>query len=101
MFNIFKKGNGKEGNVPENNSGGLPELLKFMVTRLVDNPDDVAVREIEGDRSTILELTVNDSDMGKVIGKKGRIIKSLRIVVRAAAVHDGRSVSIELAQAKQ
>jgi len=96
VFNLFKKANGNEKEAPVAKQDGLPELLKFMVTSLVDNPDDVEIKEIDSDRTTILELKVNESDMGKVIGKKGRIIKSLRIVLRAAAVHDGKSVSIEL-----
>ena len=97
MFNLFKKGNDKKA-VDEGNGKqeGPSELLKFIVTRLVDYPDDVEVREIDGERNTILELKVNEADMGKVIGKKGRIIKSLRIVVRAAAIHEGKSVSVEL-----
>ena len=97
VFNIFKKG---KDNISEDDPGevpgGLAQLLKFMVVRLVDNPDDVNVKEVQGDETTILELRVNEEDMGKVIGKKGRIIKSLRVVVRAAAIHDGKSVSIEL-----
>ncbi len=101
VFNIFKKGPGPNGeekaeSASESASGALADLLKFMVVKLVDNPNDVEVREVQGDRTTVLELKVNESDMGKVIGKKGRIIKSLRIVVRAAAVHEGKSVSIEL-----
>jgi len=96
VFNIFKKGdNGGEEKAGQEDSG-LAALLKMMVERLVDNPEDVAVREVSGDASTILELKVNEADMGKVIGKKGRIIKSLRIVIRAAAVHEGKNVSIEL-----
>ena len=96
VFNLFKKDNGKTEVAATKEPDTLTDLLKFMVVRLVDNPGDVEVKEIDGDRSTILELKVNEEDMGKVIGKKGRIIKSLRIVLRAAAVHDGKSVSIEL-----
>ena len=106
VFNLFKKGNGNPEPkavagtdvVPKAGTGDLSELLRYMVVRLVDNPDEVEINEIDGDRATILELKVNESDIGKVIGKKGRIIKSLRIVLRAASVHDGKSVSIELAK---
>jgi predicted RNA-binding protein YlqC (UPF0109 family) len=97
VFNLFKRekqSSGEEKTEPATNS--IAELLKFIVVRLVDNPDDVDVSEVEGERNTILELKVNDEDMGKVIGKKGRIIKSLRIVLRAAAIHEGKSISIEL-----
>lgn len=97
MFNIFKKTTDVE---VESKNGealdGPAALLKLLVEKLVDNPGDVKVQEVEGDRSTILELRVNEDDIGKVIGKKGRIIKSLRIVVRAAAIHEGKNVSIEL-----
>jgi len=97
VFNIFKKGPSPNGEEKvESASGALADFLKFMVVKLVDNPNDVEVREVQGDRTTVLELKVNESDMGKVIGKKGRIIKSLRVVVRAAAVHEDKSVSIEL-----
>lgn len=114
VFNLFKKGNGSPDPnkgagkvaptvaepeaVPRAGTSDLSELLKYMVVRLVDNPDEVEINEIDGERATILELKVNESDIGKVIGKKGRIIKSLRIVLRAASVHDGKSVSIELAK---
>lgn len=97
MFNIFKRNNGSttEQEV-KSEHGNIAELLAFIVKRLVDNPNDVQIREIQGERSKVLEIKVNESDMGKVIGKKGRIIKSLRIVVRAAALQAGQSISIEL-----
>ena len=63
---------------------------------IVDNPDDVSIEKIDNDRSTTLKLKVNEDDMGKVIGKKGRIIKSLRIVMKAAAVQDDKAVSVEI-----
>jgi len=97
VFNLFKREKQQNGEVGTDEAQSkITELLKFIVTRLVDNPDDVEVKEVEGERNTILELKVNEEDMGKVIGKKGRIIKSLRIVLRAAAIHEGKSISIEL-----
>ena len=97
MFNIFKRDSGDNSHqaapVPKE---GLAGLLQMMVEKLVDHPDNVVVTEVQGEASTILELRVNEEDMGKVIGKKGRIIKALRIVIRAAAIHDGKNVSIEL-----
>ncbi len=97
VFNLFKREKQSNGEgKPEPAANSIADLLKFIVVRLVDNPDDVDVSEVEGERNTILELKVNDEDMGKVIGKKGRIIKSLRIVLRAAAIHEGKSISIEL-----
>jgi predicted RNA-binding protein YlqC (UPF0109 family) len=100
VFNIFKKGDGEEKEkaeaAVEKSREGVAGLLQMMVEKLVDNPDDVVVTEVDGETSTILELKVNEADMGKVIGKKGRIIKALRVVIRAAAVHQGKNVSIEL-----
>lgn len=101
MFNIFKKNSGKNnGQKDAPAKENVASLLEFIVKRLVDSPEDVKVTEVQGERTTVLEIRVNDEDMGKVIGKKGRIIKSLRIVVRAAALHDGQSVSIELVNGK-
>lgn len=97
MFNIFKKQDMPRGTADNNgSSSNLSELLKQIVVQLVDYPDDVEVREVESESTTVLELKVNAEDMGKVIGKKGRIIKSLRVLLRAAAVHQGKSVSVEL-----
>ena len=76
--------------------GSLSDLLKYIVGNLVDNPDNVEVMETENERAAVLKVRVNEADMGKVIGKKGRIIKSLRILMKAAAVHGGKSISVEL-----
>ncbi len=96
MFNFLRKPEEPKPLATDGEPDKLAELLKNIVVRLVDNPDDVEVREVQGDRTTILEIKVDEQDMGKVIGKKGRIIKSLRIVMRAAAVHEGKNVSVEL-----
>lgn len=102
MFNIFKKNNvNNKEPVAECQTGRIADLLGFIVKRLVDFPDEVEIKEVQGERTTVLEIKVNEADMGKVIGKKGRIIKSLRVVVRAAALHDGQSVSIELVDGKE
>ena len=60
------------------------ELVEFVVKSLVDAPDEVSVNVIEGEKSTILELKVAQEDVGKVIGKQGRIAKAIRSVVKAA-----------------
>ena len=98
VFNIFKKNsNNQEAEVQDTASmAGVSELLRFVVTKLVDHPDEVKIKEIAGDRNTVLEININEADMGKVIGKKGRIIKSLRIILRAAALNEGKNVSVEL-----
>lgn len=76
----------------------MKELLEYIAKALVDYPDDVSVTEIEGDHSTVLELRVNDADMGKVIGRQGRIAKSIRAVVKAAAGRDNKRVVVEIVQ---
>ena len=85
--------------IPDYPSSGrltMKDLLETIVKALVDNPDAVSVREIQGEKSTILELKVNESDVGKVIGKQGRIINALRTILRSAAVKDGKIVQLEL-----
>jgi len=74
------------------------ELVEFLAKSLVDNPDQVQVKEVEGERSIILELTVASEDMGKVIGKQGRIAKAIRTVVKAAATREGKKVVVEIIQ---
>jgi predicted RNA-binding protein YlqC (UPF0109 family) len=74
----------------------MKELLETIAKALVDFPDEVEVREIEGEKSIILELKVSKDDMGKVIGKQGRIAKAIRIVVKSAAVKDNKRVVVEI-----
>ncbi len=76
----------------------MKELLEYIAKSLVDFPDDVSVSEVEGEQSVILELRVNDSDMGKVIGKQGRIAKSIRLVMKAAAAKENKRVVVEIIQ---
>ena len=73
----------------------MKELLLYMAKNLVDNPDSVSVTEIEGE-TTVLELRVAPEDMGKVIGKQGRIAKAIRSVVRAATAKDAKPVFVEI-----
>lgn len=74
----------------------MRELLEYLAKSLVDKPDDVEVSQVEGERSVILELRVSPDDMGKVIGKQGRIAQALRTIVKAAAIKDGKRVMIEI-----
>jgi len=76
----------------------MKELLENIARSLVDNPDDVSVREVEGERSLILELRVAEDDMGKVIGKQGRIAKAIRTVMKAAAMRNNKRVVVEIIQ---
>jgi len=74
----------------------MKELLTYLAKSLVDSPDDVKVSEVQGERSTILELNVAPDDMGKVIGKQGRIAQALRTIVKAASVKSGKRVTVEI-----
>ena len=71
-------------------------LLEVIAKSLVDNPDEVVVTEKETEKGLVLELKVAPSDMGKVIGKQGRIAKAIRSVVKAAASRENKQVSVEL-----
>ena len=73
----------------------MRELLTFVAKSLVDHPDQVVVRETEGE-AIILELSVADEDMGKVIGKNGRIAKAIRAVVKAATAKNSKPVYVEI-----
>jgi predicted RNA-binding protein YlqC (UPF0109 family) len=71
-------------------------VLEYLVKQVVDNPDEVSVTSTEGRRSQVqLDVRVADGDMGRVIGKRGRIAQSIRAVTRAAAVKDDTTVDIE------
>ena len=75
----------------------MKEVLEIIAKALVDNPDMVNITEINNeDNSVTLELRVADSDMGKVIGKQGRIAKALRTVVKAAASRENKKVSVDI-----
>ena len=74
----------------------MNELVKVIAMALVDHPDEVTVTQTEENGETILHLHVVESDMGKVIGKQGRIAKSIRTVVKAAATRDDKKVTVEI-----
>jgi predicted RNA-binding protein YlqC (UPF0109 family) len=74
----------------------MKELVKYIAQALVDHPDQVSVNEVEGGSSTIIELKVAPDDMGKVIGKQGRIAKAIRTVVKAAAIKADKRVTVEI-----
>ncbi|MCG8501751.1 MAG: KH domain-containing protein [Firmicutes bacterium] len=76
----------------------MKELLETIAKSLVDNPEDVSVSEVEGEQSVILELRVSQEDMGKVIGKQGRIAKAIRTVIKAAATRENKRVVVEILQ---
>ncbi len=74
----------------------MEELIIFIAKHLVDNPDEVRVSVREGERSTILELSVAPGDMGKVIGKQGRIAKAIRRVLKAASIKQNKNYVLEI-----
>lgn len=76
----------------------MKELLELIAKNLVDNPDAVSVTEVEGDKATVLELRVSSDDMGKVIGKQGRIAKAIRTVIKAGAISRDKRVVVEIVQ---
>ncbi len=76
----------------------MKQLLEHIARALVDHPDQVEVRQIDGERSILLELKVAPEDMGKVIGKQGRIAKSIRTVISAAAMGANKRAMVEIVQ---
>jgi len=76
----------------------LKDLVEILAKALVDHPEEVQVNQVEGEQSIILELRVSQEDMGKVIGKQGRIAKAIRTLVKAAAAKEGKRVVVEIIQ---
>ena len=76
----------------------MKELLLIIAKNLVESPDAVSVEEEKRENSTVLKLKVAPEDMGKVIGKQGRIAKAVRTVVKAAAIHNNTRVVVEIVQ---
>lgn len=76
----------------------MKELVEILAKALVDNSDQVSVTQSETDKSIHLQLTVAPEDMGKVIGKQGKIANAIRTLVKAAAVKDGRRVHVDIDQ---
>lgn len=76
----------------------MKDLLTIIAKALVDEPDAVSVTETEDGSNIVLGLRVADGDMGKVIGKQGRIAKSIRTVMKAAASHENKKVIVEILQ---
>jgi len=72
------------------------DLVEYIVKSLVDSPDDVTVNVVEADKATILELKVATEDIGKVIGKQGRIAKAIRTILSATATKSGKRAVLEI-----
>jgi uncharacterized protein len=76
----------------------VKEVLEYVARALVDDPDAVEVTEVAGERSVILQLKVAPDDMGKVIGKRGRTVKAIRSLVRAAGSRHGVTTLVEIVE---
>jgi len=74
----------------------MKELLTYIAQSLVEHPDQVSVNQVDGNSETILELRVASDDMGKVIGRQGRIAKEIRALMRSVAQRQGTRVSVEI-----
>ena len=72
------------------------DLVEYIAKTLVDDPSAVVVNAIEGDKATILELKVSEGDIGKVIGKHGRIAKAMRTLLSASSTRSGKRVTLEI-----
>lgn len=73
----------------------MKEILETIITNLVDDKSSVRINQVDGEQSTVFEVKVADSDMGKVIGKQGVIAKSIRTIMKAAAAKENKRVSVE------
>jgi predicted RNA-binding protein YlqC (UPF0109 family) len=74
----------------------VKDLVEFMAKNLVSKPDEVKVEEVESGRQTVLELTVGEGDVGKVIGRQGRTARALRSVLKVAAAKQGKRAVLEI-----
>ena len=74
----------------------MKELVKTIAKFIVDEPDQVEVNQVDKAKSIIIELSVAEDDMGKVIGKQGRIARAIRTVVKAAATKEGKKITVDI-----
>lgn len=74
----------------------MKELLTYILQNLVDNPDEVSVTEHKANGETVFQVRVAPGDMGKVIGRQGRIVKQIRILMRAVAQRKGQKISVDI-----
>ncbi len=79
-----------------NSEASLYGLIEFIAKSLVDDPSQVHVSEIEGERAVILELRVGPEDMGRIIGKGGRTVNAMRTLIRVLAAKQGKRVTLEV-----
>lgn len=73
----------------------MKEILETIIRNLVDNKEAIEIKELDGERSIVFEVKVAEGDMGKVIGKQGKIAHAIRTVMKAAAARESKSVTVE------
>ena len=73
----------------------MKESLEAIITSLVNEPSEVSINQVDGDKSIVFEVKVANNDMGKVIGREGRIAKAIRTIIKALAAKEGKKVSVE------
>ena len=76
----------------------MKELIKYIAQSLVDSPEQVAVSEVEGNQTSVLELKVAKEDLGKIIGKQGRTAKSIRTILGAASAKENKRTVLEIVE---
>ena len=74
----------------------MKELLEKIVKSLVDNPDEVNIKEVSGEKTLIYELKVGEGDLGKIIGKEGKMAKAIRTILTAASMKKGKRAQLEI-----
>jgi predicted RNA-binding protein YlqC (UPF0109 family) len=74
----------------------MKELIEYIARALVDHPDSVDVKEIEGDKTTVYELRVGAGDLGKIIGREGKTVNAVRTIVTAASMKKGKRAILEI-----
>ena len=78
------------------NQKDVKGLVEFLVKSLVDQPDETSIVEVQNEEALVIEVSVAKDDMGKIIGKHGRIARALRVVTKSMAARDGRKVMIDI-----
>ncbi len=74
----------------------MKEMIEYILKSIVDYPDRVKINEVTGEKISVLEISVDSSDIGKIIGKQGRVIKALRTIIKAATIKDKKRTVIEI-----
>jgi len=95
-----QKGGARTGRLTLHGENAMKDLVLYLARALVNHPDDVEVKEIQGETAAILELRVAKEDLGRIIGKQGRTAKSIRTLLNAAASRTNRKVVLEIVEEK-